>query len=209
MSYQLPQLAYDYSALEPHIDARTMEIHHTKHHQTYVDKTNKALEAHPEWAGKDINTILADLSKLPESIRTVVRNNGGGHANHTFFWKVIGPGGGGVPRGSLASAIDQTFGSFENFKNEFTQAAINRFGSGWAWLCMKEDKSLCVCSTANQDSPVMKGVVESPGTPLIGVDVWEHAYYLKYQNKRPDYVAAFWNVVNWDQAETNYKAAQA
>lgn len=207
MAYELPKLDYDYGALEPHIDAKTMEIHHTKHHQTYITKVSDALKDQPQLAQKPIDELISDLSQVPENIRTAVRNNGGGHANHTFFWKVIGPGAGGSPKGSLADAINEKFGSFDKFKEEFAAAGANRFGSGWAWLCLRDDKSLCVCSTANQDSPLMKGIVECPGTPILGLDVWEHAYYLKYQNKRPDYIAAFWNVVNWDQAERNYQAA--
>ncbi len=207
MAYELPKLDYDYNALEPHIDAKTMEIHHTKHHQTYVTNVNKALEQHPELAKKSVNELIADLNSVPENIRTVVRNNGGGHSNHSFFWKIIGPGKGGEPKGSLATAINETFGSFEKFKEEFAAAAAGRFGSGWAWLGVKADKKLCVCSSANQDSPLMKGVVDCTCTPVIGLDVWEHAYYLNYQNRRPDYIKAFWNVVNWDAAEANYQAA--
>ncbi len=209
MAYELPKLDYDYGALEPHIDARTMEIHHSKHHQTYITNVNKALESHPELASKDINEVIADLNALPENIRTAVRNNGGGHSNHRFFWKILGPAG-GSPSGKLAEAIQQKWGGLEKLQEEFNAAAAGRFGSGWAWLCVKgSDKSLCVCSTPNQDSPLMKGVVECPGTPVIGLDVWEHAYYLNYQNRRPDYAKAFWNVVNWAQAEKNYTAATA
>lgn len=207
MAYELPKLDYDYNALEPHIDARTMEIHHTKHHQTYVDKVNQALDGQADLATKDIKSLLSDLSAVPEKIRTAVRNNGGGHFNHTFFWKIIGPGKGGEPTGALGEAITKKWGSFEKFKEEFAAAGAGRFGSGWAWLCLRDDKSLCVCSTPNQDSPIMKGVAECPGTPIVGLDVWEHAYYLNYQNRRPDYIKAFWNVVNWDQASKNYEAA--
>jgi superoxide dismutase, Fe-Mn family len=206
MAYELPKLDYDYSALEPHIDAKTMEIHHTKHHQTYITNVNKALESHPDLARKDVDSLIADLSAVPENIRTVVRNNGGGHSNHAFFWKILGPGKGGEPRGSLGEAIKQKWGSFDKFKEEFAAAATGRFGSGWAWLCVREDKSVCICSTANQDSPLMKGVADCVGKPVIGLDVWEHAYYLNYQNRRPDYIKAFWNVVNWDKAEENHKA---
>lgn len=209
MPYELPKLDYDYSALEPHIDAKTMEIHLTKHHQTYITKVNDALKDHAQLAEKPVDELIADLSQVPENIRSAVRNNGGGHSNHTFFWKIIGPNAGGTPTGELAGAIDKAFGSFDKFKEEFAAAGANRFGSGWAWLCVKDDKSLCVCSTANQDSPLMKGVVDCPGKPVLGIDVWEHAYYLNYQNRRPDYIAAFWNVVNWDQAEKNYQAAIA
>ncbi|MCC5788649.1 MAG: superoxide dismutase [Opitutales bacterium] len=208
MAYTLPSLDYDYNALEPHIDATTMEIHHSKHHQTYVDKANAALEAYPNLAEKAVNELIADLSQVPENIRTAVRNNAGGHSNHSFFWKIIGPGKGGNPVGELASAIDATFGSFDDFKKKFAAAGANRFGSGWAWLCLNPEGKLCICSTPNQDSPLMKGAVDCPGTPLIGIDVWEHAYYLKYQNKRPAYIEAFWNVVNWDKAEELYQAAK-
>jgi Fe-Mn family superoxide dismutase len=208
MAYTLPKLPYAYDALEPHIDARTMEIHHSKHHQTYIDKVNAALEGSP-LADKSVEELIADLSAVPEEKRTAVRNNGGGHANHSFFWKVLGPNGGGAPSGDLAAAIDKAFGGLDAFKTKFADAGANRFGSGWAWLCVKGDKSLCVCSTPNQDSPLMKGVVECPGTPILGLDVWEHAYYLNYQNKRPAYIEAFWNVVNWDAVAKNYAQAVA
>jgi Fe-Mn family superoxide dismutase len=201
MAYTLPSLDYAYNALEPHIDARTMEIHHTKHHQTYITNVNGALEAHADLAAKSVEELISDLGAVPEGIRTAVRNNGGGHANHSFFWKVIGPNAGGTPKGRLAEAIDSECGSFDNLKDAFLKAAATRFGSGWAWLSVKDGK-LVVHSTANQDSPLMEGA-----TPVIGLDVWEHAYYLNYQNRRPDYVAAFWNVVNWDAAEANYTAA--
>ncbi len=204
MAYELPKLDYDYNALEPHIDAKTMEIHHSKHHKTYVDKANAALESAPELASKDVDELIADLSQAPEKIRTALRNNAGGHSNHRFFWTILSPKGGGAPKGNLADAIDQAFGSFDDFKKQFADAAVGRFGSGWAWLCKKDDGSLCICSTANQDSPLMKGLVDCPGKPIIGLDVWEHAYYLNYQNRRPDYIAAFWNVVDWDQAEKNF-----
>jgi superoxide dismutase, Fe-Mn family len=207
MPYELPKLDYDYSALEPHIDAKTMEIHHTKHHQTYIDKVNQALEGQDQLAEKDVKSLISDLNAVPESIRTVVRNNGGGHYNHSFFWKIIGPGKGGEPTGKLAEAIRQKWGSLDKFKEEFAAAGVGRFGSGWAWLCVRDDKSLCICSTPNQDSPLMKGVVECTGTPVIGLDVWEHAYYLNYQNRRPDYIKAFWNVVNWEKAGKNFEAA--
>lgn len=207
MAYTLPNLPYSYDALEPHLDAKTMEIHHSKHHQTYITKVNAALEGHSDLASKDVNDLIADLASVPESARMAVRNNGGGHANHSFFWSILSPEGGGEPVGKLAEAITSEFGSFDAFKQKFADAGANRFGSGWAWLSVKEDKSLCVCSTPNQDSPLMTGTVECPGTPLIGLDVWEHAYYLKYQNKRPDYIAAFWNVVDWKKAEENYLAA--
>ncbi|MCH6254971.1 superoxide dismutase [Puniceicoccaceae bacterium K14] len=200
MSYELPSLDYAYDALEPHIDARTMEIHHSKHHQTYITKVNGALEG-TDLADKSVEDLIADLDSVPEGIRGAVRNNGGGHANHSFFWKILSPNGGGAPIGSLAAAIESELGGFDAFKEAFANAGATRFGSGWAWLCVKGGK-LCVCSTANQDSPIMEG-----NTPVIGLDVWEHAYYLNYQNKRPDYIAAFWNVVDWEAAEANYKAA--
>lgn len=201
MAYSLPNLDYAYDALEPHIDARTMEIHHTKHHQTYITNVNAALEGHEDLAAKSVEDLVSDLDAVPEGIRTAVRNNGGGHANHSFFWKVIGPNAGGSPKGKLAEAIAAECGSFDNLKEAFLKAAATRFGSGWAWLSVKDGK-LVVHSTANQDSPLTEGA-----TPVIGLDVWEHAYYLNYQNRRPDYVGAFWNVVNWDAAEANYTAA--
>lgn len=199
MNYELPELDYSYNALEPYIDAQTMEIHHTKHHQAYIDKVNKALEGEPDLQGKSIDQLISDLDAVPEKIRTAVRNNGGGHANHSLFWKVIGPGQGGKPSGKLAAAIEQEFGSFQAFQEKFEAAAANRFGSGWAWL-VKDGAKLTVESTANQDSPRMEGK-----KPLLGLDVWEHAYYLKYQNRRPEYIKAFWNVVNWDQVARNYE----
>jgi superoxide dismutase, Fe-Mn family len=202
MAYELPKLEYSYDALEPHFDARTMEIHHTKHHQAYITNVNKALEGHDQLASKSVEDLISDLNAVPESIRTVVRNNGGGHANHSLFWKVIGPNQGGAPKGSLADAISSSLGGFEKFKEEFAKAATTRFGSGWAWLSVKDGK-LVVHSTANQDSPLMEGA-----KPVLGLDVWEHSYYLKYQNRRPDYIAAFWSVVNWEQAEKNYQAAK-
>ena len=201
MSYELPSLDYAYDALEPHIDARTMEIHHTKHHQTYITNVNAALDGHADLAAKSVTDLISDLASVPESIRTAVRNNGGGHANHSFFWKVIGPNAGGSPTGKLAGAIDSTFGGLDSLKEAFLKAAATRFGSGWAWISVK-DGALVVHSTANQDSPLMDGA-----SPVLGLDVWEHAYYLNYQNRRPDYVAAFWNVVNWEAAEANYLAA--
>lgn len=208
MAYELPKLAYPYDALAPHIDARTMEIHHTKHHQAYITNVNNALKDQPELAALAVDALIADLSKVPESIRGAVRNNGGGHSNHTFFWTVIGPGKGGAPTGKLAAAIDATFGSFDAFKEAFAKAAATRFGSGWAWLVVGSDGKLAVGSTANQDSPLMgKAVAGIEGKPVIGLDVWEHAYYLNYQNKRPDYIAAFWNVVDWDAAGKNFTAA--
>ncbi|HTU02432.1 MAG TPA: Fe-Mn family superoxide dismutase [Candidatus Sulfotelmatobacter sp.] len=208
MAYELPKLPYAYDALAPHIDARTMEIHYTKHHQAYIANANKALADHPALAALDVNALIADLSKVPEAIRVAVRNNGGGHSNHSFFWTVLGPGKGGAPKGALAAAIASAFGSFDKFKEEFAKAAAGRFGSGWAWLYVAPDKKLAIGSTANQDSPLMgKAVAGIEGKPVIGLDVWEHAYYLSYQNRRPDYVAAWWNVANWDAAEANFAAA--
>jgi Fe-Mn family superoxide dismutase len=197
----LPPLPYAYDALEPHIDARTMEIHHSKHHQAYITNANRALEAHPELRSLGAAGIVAQLDRVPESIRMTLRNNVGGHVNHGFFWQIMSPKGGGGPRGELAAAIEKQFGSFEAFRTQFADAAAKRFGSGWAWLVVK-DGSLAVTSTANQDSPLMVGE-----TPVLGVDVWEHAYYLKYQNRRADYVAAFWNVVDWDRANEHYRYA--
>jgi len=200
MAYELPKLPYAYNALEPHIDARTMEIHHTKHHQTYITNVNNAI-AGTEFEKKSVEDLIKDLSAVPENIRTVVRNNGGGHANHTLFWTIMAPGAGGKPSGDVASAIDSTFGGFDTFKEQFAKAAATRFGSGWAWLSVSGGK-LQIESTPNQDSPLMEG-----RTPILGLDVWEHAYYLNYQNRRPDYVTAFWNVVNWN--EVNARLAKA
>ena len=191
MAYELPPLPYAFDALEPHIDARTMEIHHDRHHATYIMNANNALADHPDLAAMSAEDLISDLSAVPEGIRTAVRNNAGGHANHSLFWTVLSPDGGG-PSGALAAAIDSAFGSLDAFKDEFAQAATTRFGSGWAWLIKQADGSLAVTSTPNQDSPLMDG----SGTPILGLDVWEHAYYLNYQNKRPDYIAAWWNVVN-------------
>ncbi|MBX5435657.1 MAG: superoxide dismutase [Alicyclobacillaceae bacterium] len=202
MAHQLPPLPYAYNALEPYIDELTMQIHHDRHHGTYVNNLNAALEGHPDLQAKSIEDLLKDINSVPESIRTAVRNNGGGHANHTLFWEIMSPNGGGQPSGALADAINSTFGSFDKFKEEFTKAAIGRFGSGWAWLVVDGGK-LSVISTPNQDNPLMEGK-----TPIFGLDVWEHAYYLKYQNKRPDYVAAFWNVVNWAEVERRFQAAK-
>jgi Fe-Mn family superoxide dismutase len=193
--FTVPALGYDFKALEPHIDAKTMEIHHDKHHQAYVTNLNKALEGQSDLAGASLEDLLANnLAKVPESIRTAVRNNGGGHWNHTFFWEIIGPGAGGPPTGKIGDAIKSAFGDFDTFKNQFAAAATTRFGSGWAWLVVNKEGKLQVYSTANQDSPVMEGF-----KALLGLDVWEHAYYLNYQNLRPDYIAAFWNVVNWNK----------
>lgn len=202
MAYELPKLPYDYDALEPHIDKETMTIHHTKHHNTYVTNLNNALEGHDDLASKSVEELISDLDAVPESIRTAVRNNGGGHANHTLFWQILSPNGGGEPTGSLLEAINNKFGSFEKFKEEFEAAAAGRFGSGWAWLVVNKGE-LEVTSTPNQDSPLMEGK-----TPILGIDVWEHAYYLKYQNRRPEYIKAFWNVVNWDEVQKRYDAAK-
>ena len=192
MAFELPPLPYDYSALEPHIDTQTMQIHHDKHHAAYVTNLNKALESAAGLAGKSINEILADLSAVPENVRQAVINNGGGHCNHTMFWEIMAPKAGGPPKGDLAKAIDSALGSFDKFKAEFEKAANGRFGSGWAWL-VKKGSGLAIVSTANQDNPMSDG-----STPIMGIDVWEHAYYLKYQNRRGDYLSAWWNVVNWD-----------
>ena len=202
MAYTLPSLPYACDALEPHIDARTMEIHHTKHHQAYITKVNDAI-AGTALESKSVESLVTDLASVPENIRTAVRNNGGGHANHTLFWTVMGPKAGGSPSGELAKAIDATFGGFDKFREQFSNAAATRFGSGWAWLSVAGNK-LVVESTANQDSPLTEG-----RTPILGLDVWEHAYYLKYQNRRPDYVAAFWNVINWDEVARRFADAEA
>ena len=200
MSFKLPELPYAYDALEPHIDAKTMEIHHGKHHNAYTTNLNNAI------AGTEHeNTSIEDLLKNISNHSPAVRNNGGGYYNHSLFWEILSPEGGGEPSGNLGEAIASSFGSFEEFKTQFAQAAATRFGSGWAWLCVCDDK-LCVCSTANQDNPLMEG--ECGGTPILGLDVWEHAYYLNYQNRRPDYIAAFWNVVNWNVVAAKYDAAQ-
>jgi superoxide dismutase, Fe-Mn family len=200
MAHTLPQLAYAHKALEPHIDARTMEIHHGKHHQAYVDNLNKALAGH-EHEGASIETLMANISKLPPA----VRNNGGGHFNHSLFWSIIGPAA-GTCSDALAAAIEKDLGGMDKMKADFANAAMTRFGSGWAWLCVKADHTLCICSSPNQDNPTMD-ISECPGTPILGVDVWEHAYYLHYQNRRADYLAAFWNVVNWDAVSARYAEA--
>lgn len=202
MSYSLPKLPYAYDALEPHIDELTMHLHHEKHHNTYVTNLNAAIEKHPELGEKDIDTLVAELDAVPEDIRTSVRNNGGGHANHTFFWEIMAPNAGGEPTGEIKEAIDKTFGSFDQFKTDFAAAATGRFGSGWAWLVVNDGK-LEIMSTPNQDSPLTEGK-----TPVLGLDVWEHAYYKKYSNVRPDYIKAFWNVVNWDEVNKRYNAAK-
>ncbi|MCU0793350.1 MAG: superoxide dismutase [Mn] [Opitutaceae bacterium] len=210
MAYELPKLAYAYDALAPHIDAKTMEIHHSKHHQAYITNANNLLKDHASLAALSAEQLIADLSQVPEAVRAGLRNNAGGHVNHAFFWTVIGPGKGGAPKGKLAAAIAAELGGFESFKEAFAKAGATRFGSGWAWLVVTADKKLAVGSTANQDSPLMgKAVAGIEGKPVLGLDVWEHAYYLNYQNRRPDYIAAFWNVVDWDAAEANYLAALA
>lgn len=202
MSFELPQLPYAYDALEPHIDKETMNIHHTKHHNTYVTNLNNALEGHDDLLSKSIEELVANLDAVPESIRTAVRNNGGGHANHSLFWQLLSPNGGGEPKGEVADAINSKFGSFDKFKEEFAKAATGRFGSGWAWLVVNNGQ-VEITSTPNQDSPLTEGK-----TPILGLDVWEHAYYLKYQNRRPEYITNFWNVVNWDEVEKRYQAAK-
>jgi Fe-Mn family superoxide dismutase len=201
MPFALPPLPYDYTALEPHIDEQTMRIHHDKHHAAYVNNLNAALEGHDDLLAMPITTLIADLQQVPEAKRTAVRNNGGGHANHTLFWEIMTPGGASAPEGDLAKAIDATFGSFAAFQEQFAKACATRFGSGWGWLSRAADGTLRIESTANQDSPVMEG-----RTPLLGCDVWEHAYYLHYQNRRPDYVAAWWNVVNWTEVGRRFGA---
>jgi Fe-Mn family superoxide dismutase len=201
MAFELPKLPYDFNALEPHIDAKTMEIHHGKHHNGYVTNLNNAI-AGTELEGKSIEELMKSAGS-----NNAVRNNGGGHYNHSLFWTILSPNGGGTPSGDLAAAIDAKFGSFDAFKEEFGKAAATRFGSGWAWLCVDESKELCVCSTPNQDNPLMD-VAEKKGTPILGLDVWEHAYYLNYQNRRPDYVSAFWSLVNWDEVSKRYAAAK-
>ncbi|WP_427813894.1 superoxide dismutase [Enterococcus sp. 22-H-5-01] len=202
MAYTLPDLPYGYDTLEPSIDTETMHLHHDKHHNTYVTNLNAAIEKHPELGEQSIEELVSNLNDVPEDIKTAVRNNGGGHANHSFFWKILAPNAGGEPTGEIKTAIDEAFGSFEKMKEEFKTAATGRFGSGWAWLVLNDGK-LEITSTANQDSPLTEGK-----TPIIGLDVWEHAYYLKYKNVRPDYIAAFWDVINWDQANKNLADAK-
>ena len=201
MAYTLPQLPYPYNTLEPHIDARTMEIHHTKHHQAYINNVNNAIKGKADLEAKTVEALIANLNAVPEDIRTVVRNNAGGHANHSLFWTVIGPKCGGTPIGKVAEDLQKQFGSFEAFKEKFAAAATTRFGSGWAWVSVTKDGKLDVSSTANQDNPLMEGKI-----PILGIDVWEHAYYLLYQNRRADYIAAFWNVVNWSEVDKRYSA---
>ncbi|MDX2038939.1 MAG: superoxide dismutase [Isosphaeraceae bacterium] len=202
--FTLPPLPYDYKALEPHIDARTMEIHHTKHHQAYITNANNALKDHADLQAKTVEELIANLDAVPEAIRGVIRNNAGGHANHSLFWQIMAPGAGGEPTGALADAITADLGGFAAFKEAFAKAAATRFGSGWAWLILGKDGKLAVTSTPNQDSPIMDGNV-----PLLGLDVWEHAYYLHYQNRRPDYVSAWWNVVNWAEVARRYEMAKS
>jgi superoxide dismutase, Fe-Mn family len=203
MAFELPPLPYDYSALEPYIDEQTMHLHHDKHHQAYVTNLNNALQGQSQFDNLPIEELIRRINEVPESMRTAVRNNGGGHLNHSMFWQIMKPNGGGEPTGPLASAITSTFGSFDNFKTQFNDAGVKRFGSGWAWLVMDRGGALSVISTANQDSPLMDGML-----PIMGNDVWEHAYYLKYQNRRPDYLAAWWNVVNWDEIARRYQQAR-
>lgn len=198
MAFSLPKLPYDFNALEPHIDAKTMEIHHGKHHQAYVNNLNAAIEKHPDLASKSLEDLLKDLNAVPEDIRTAVRNNGGGHWNHSMFWELMSASGGGDPKGALGDAIKSAFGDFASFKEKFNAAGVGRFGSGWAWL-VKDGSGLAITSTPNQDTPLMEGK-----TAILGVDVWEHAYYLNYQNRRPDYLAAWWNVVNWDEVAKRF-----
>ncbi|HUS94385.1 MAG TPA: superoxide dismutase [Patescibacteria group bacterium] len=203
MLFELPPLPYPEDALEPHIDARTMSIHHDKHHAGYTNNLNNALANHPELDSKSIEELLGELESLPTSIQSAVRNNGGGYANHALFWQVMGPDGGGQPSGDLAAAIDESFGNFDSFKETFGKAGATRFGSGWAWLFVNSDGNLAVTSTPNQDTPLMNG-----DTPILGLDVWEHAYYLKYQNRRPDYISSWWNIVNWDAVAEKYAKAK-
>ncbi len=206
--YTVPELPYPKNALEPHISARTMEFHHDKHHTAYVNNLNKALEGQAQHQGKPVEALIADLKALPDAIRTAVRNNGGGHANHSLFWTIMKPGGGGQPTGALADAIQSDLGGFDSFKDAFSKAAASRFGSGWAWLVVRGGK-LAVTSTPNQDSPLMDLVeADQKGTPILGLDVWEHAYYLDYQNKRPDYIGAWWNTIHWDEVSRRFEAAK-
>jgi len=208
MAFTLSPLPYAPAALEPHIDARTMEIHHGKHHNAYVTNLNAAIEKHADLASLDIGDLCRRIGDVPEAIRTAVRNNGGGHFNHSLFWSVMGPGGGGEPSGPLAEAIGRELGGFAKFREEFAKAGATRFGSGWAWLCLDEAGKLFITSTPNQDNPLMRGLVDRTGTPILGLDVWEHAYYLHYQNRRPDYIAAWWNTVDWAAVGRRYDGAK-
>ncbi len=207
MAFELPPLPYDPNALEPSIDAQTMTIHHDKHHNTYVTNLNAAVQG-TEFETMELEQLIANLDRVPAEKRAAVRNNGGGHWNHSMFWQIMGPGGGGAPTGEVAQAIDQAFGSFDAMKEAVNKAGAGRFGSGWAWVIVGQDGQLAVTSTPNQDNPLMTGVAEQPGTPILGVDVWEHAYYLKYQNRRPDYLAAWWDTVNWDAVNERYRQAR-
>ena len=213
MSFALPSLLYDYAALEPHIDALTMQIHHTKHHGTYINNLNGAIQGEHGGSlkGLSLEAICRNVTSAPEAVRTTVRNNSGGHWNHTFFWTIMAPSGtaASAPSGALKNAIESQFGSVDSFKDQFNKAAAGRFGSGWAWLCMNQNKQLFITSTPNQDNPLMSGIAEKPGLPILGLDVWEHAYYLKYQNRRPEYIAAWWNVVNWDTVAKYYDEASS
>ncbi len=208
MAHELPELPYPHNALEPHIDATTMEIHHGKHHNTYVTNLNAALEKHSDLASKPVEELISEIKALPADIQTPVRNNGGGHANHSFFWQIMSPKGGGEPTGALGEAIQKGWGDFTSFREAFKKAALGRFGSGWAWLIVDDSGNLQITDTPNQDSPLMRDLAPTPGTPVIGIDVWEHAYYLNYQNRRPDYVEGWWNVVNWAEAGKRYEAAK-
>lgn len=205
MAYTLPELPYAYDALEPHIDARTMEIHHSKHHNAYIQKVNAALEG-TDFENTSIEELVGNIDSVPENIRGAVRNNGGGHANHSLFWTIMSPDGGGLPTGPLSEAIESDLGGFDAFRESFSQAAATRFGSGWAWLCVDAGGKLCVCSTPNQDNPRMTSLVTCSGTPILGLDVWEHAYYLKYQNRRPDYITAFFDVIDWNAVAQRYQS---
>ncbi len=212
MAFTLPDLPYAHDALQPHIDSQTMQIHHGKHHNAYITKLNDAIAGNSDLESMSIEDLVSNLDSVPEDIRGAVRNNGGGHFNHSLFWTIMAPsgnGGGGEPTGELAEAINGCCGSIDDFKAKFANAAATRFGSGWAWLTVGDNGSLCVCSTANQDNPSMKGVCDCPGTPILGLDVWEHAYYLNYQNRRPDYIAAFWNVVNWSAVAERFIKAKS
>ena len=209
MAFTLPDLPYGYDALEPHVDSQTMQIHHGKHHNAYVTKLNDAVSGMPDLEAKTVKDLVSDLNSVPMEIRPAVRNNGGGHANHSLFWSIMSPDGGGTPGGDLGNAINEAFVSFDKFKESFANAAVTRFGSGWAWLGVRDNGSLCITSTPNQDNPFMRGVVDTVCTPILGLDVWEHAYYLKYQNRRPDYIAAWWNVVNWTAVADRFSRAKS